>query len=163
MTISSSADSGKEDVRSTAGIEPITVVGIGASAGGIPALTNFLSNASASMQMAFVVILHLSPEHESHADAILQRSTSMPVQQVSQVTRIEKDHVYVIAPGKQLYVSDGYLNVTERDAQDHKFSMIDEFFRPSPRRRERARWESCSPAPARTARRGSAGSRQTVA
>ena len=49
--------------------------------------------------MAFVVVFHLSPEHESIAAAILQRATRMPVQQVTQPSPIEPDHVYVIAPG----------------------------------------------------------------
>ncbi|MEX3921138.1 CheR family methyltransferase [Paraburkholderia sp. BR10872] len=108
---------------------PFAVVGIGASAGGVPALVDFFSNVPASMEMAFVVILHLSPEHESHADAILQRATSMPVKQVTALTRLEKDHVYVIAPGKQLHLSDGCLKVTDRYEHDRRILTIDEFFR----------------------------------
>ena len=48
--------------------------------------------------MAFVIILHLSPEHQSNVAEILQRVTNMPVVQVEQRTAIEADHVYVIPP-----------------------------------------------------------------
>ncbi|MFT0170611.1 CheR family methyltransferase [Paraburkholderia mimosarum] len=130
MTTTNPGDIGRaDDVRAAAGHPLLTVVGIGTSAGGIPALINFFSHAPASMGMAFVVIIHLSPEHESHADAILQRATAMPVAQVTSATRIESNHVYVIAPGKQLRLSDGYLHVTDRDEPDRRILTIDEFFR----------------------------------
>ncbi|SDD27636.1 CheR family methyltransferase [Paraburkholderia lycopersici] len=130
MTTKTSGDAGDTgNLRRADGKSPLTVVGIGASAGGVPALINFFSHAPASMDMAFVVILHLSPEHESHADAILQRATAMPVAQVSDVTRIERNHVYVIAPGKQLRLSDGHLHVTDRNEPDRRILTIDEFFR----------------------------------
>jgi two-component system CheB/CheR fusion protein len=108
---------------------PFPVVGIGASAGGLQALLNFFENAPASMEMAFVVILHLSSEHTSHAAEILQRSTAMPVLQVTTATGIQKNHVYVIAPGKELWMADGYLRVGEREAQSGATLTIDRFFR----------------------------------
>jgi two-component system CheB/CheR fusion protein len=58
------------------------VVGIGASAGGLPALLQFFENMPQHTGMAFVVILHLSPKHKSSADHVLQRATRMPVVQV---------------------------------------------------------------------------------
>lgn len=130
MTTSNSGDMGQPtDAHAAVDKPPLTVVGIGTSAGGIPALVNFFSNAPASMEMAFVVVIHLSPGHESHADAILQRTTSMPVAQVTSATPIETNHVYVIAPGKQLRLSDGYLHVTDRSQADRRILTIDEFFR----------------------------------
>jgi two-component system CheB/CheR fusion protein len=47
------------------------VVGIGASAGGLAALLTLFGNLPASNGMAFVVILHLSPQHDSTADQVL--------------------------------------------------------------------------------------------
>src|SRR5450830_1000027 len=73
------------------------VVGIGASAGGLPALLRLFSALPAEHGMAFVVILHLAPEHESAAADILQRVTPMPVHQVNERLPIEPGHVYVIA------------------------------------------------------------------
>ena len=52
--------------------------------------------------MAFVVILHLSPDHQSIADQIIQESTQMPVLQVTETVPIEKNHVYVISPAQHL-------------------------------------------------------------
>jgi two-component system, chemotaxis family, CheB/CheR fusion protein len=84
------------------------VVGIGASAGGVQALLRFFENAPADMGMAFVVVLHLSAKHVSSADKVLQNVTRMRVLQVSEPTRIEANHVYVIAPGKGLTMTDVY-------------------------------------------------------
>ncbi|MDR5755301.1 chemotaxis protein CheB, partial [Caballeronia sp. LZ024] len=92
---------------------PFPVVGIGASAGGVRALLQFFENAPTDMGMAFVVVLHLSPDHVSSADDVLRRVTGMPVLQVVQPVLIEKNHVYVIAPGKSLAMTDGYLRVAD--------------------------------------------------
>lgn len=59
------------------------VVGIGASAGGLQAIKLFFENMPQDTGMAFVIILHLSPDHQSIADKIIQESTWMPVLQVT--------------------------------------------------------------------------------
>jgi two-component system CheB/CheR fusion protein len=105
------------------------VVGIGASAGGLPALLTLFGNMPADNGMAFVVILHLSPKHESTADQVLQRATRMPVIQVTEGVKIEPNHVYVIAPSKQLGMVDGMLIVTEMQRPRGQHIAIDAFFR----------------------------------
>ncbi|WP_250501218.1 CheR family methyltransferase [Caballeronia sp. GAWG1-5s-s] len=105
------------------------VVGIGASAGGVEALQTFFENAPNSMEMAFVVVVHLAAEHASHVDDILQRATGMPVRQVTSTLPLEKNHVYVIAPGKQLEMSDGCVRAVDRDASESPPFTIDHFFR----------------------------------
>ena len=90
------------------------VVGIGASAGGLQALISFFEAAAMDTGMAFVVVMHLSPTHESNASGILQRSTAMKVMEVTTSTLVEKNCVYVIAPNKQLEITDGHLTVRER-------------------------------------------------
>src|SRR5688500_9516816 len=85
------------------------LVGIGASAGGLAAIVRFFENMPASNGMTFIVVLHLSPKHDSAADQLLQRATKMPVLKVTETTPIEKEHVYVIAPNSQLLTSDGKL------------------------------------------------------
>ena len=65
------------------------VVGLGASAGGLKALKEFFAQMPADSGMAFVVIMHLSPQHESHAAAILQTITRMAVTQVTEEVRVE--------------------------------------------------------------------------
>ncbi|WPH16152.1 CheR family methyltransferase [Variovorax paradoxus] len=105
------------------------VVGIGASAGGLEALIRFFENTPPDAGMAFVVILHLSPEHESNAADILQRATGMPVAQVTRATPVEADHVYVIPPGMALTMNDGRLQVAASARVAGPHTEIDLFFR----------------------------------
>ena len=105
------------------------VIGIGASAGGLEALLRFFEQLPASAGMAFVVILHLSPKHESNAAGILQRATTMPVTQVLEAVRIEADHVYVIPPGVDLTMDDGRLTPMPRERTKGPHVAIDRFFR----------------------------------
>ena len=115
------------------GVVPSTltfpVVGIGASAGGLPALLQLFENMPAAHEMAFVVILHLSPKHPSSAAAILQRATRMPVIQVSARVQIEPGHVYVIAPNQHMSMMDGLLLVDELERPRGQHVAIDLFFR----------------------------------
>ncbi|HVU81383.1 MAG TPA: CheR family methyltransferase, partial [Rhodanobacteraceae bacterium] len=105
------------------------VVGLGASAGGLVALKKFLEQMPKKTGMAYVVILHLSPKHESVADKVLQGSTRMPVIQVKEPTPLQPDHVYVISPNQDLQMSDGHLRVTEAKRPRGHHVAIDLFFR----------------------------------
>ncbi len=105
------------------------VVGIGASAGGITALERFFESMPGDSGMAFVVILHLSPEHESNLAAMLQRKTGMPVIQVVESVKVEPNHVYVIPPAKNLVMSDSSIVVQEPEARKGPRVPIDLFFR----------------------------------
>ncbi|WP_445576734.1 PAS domain S-box protein [Pseudomonas sp. E141] len=105
------------------------VVGIGASAGGLQAVRSFFEHMPQDSGMAFVVILHLSPDHESVADKIIQQSTRMPVLQVNATTSIEKNRVYVISPAQHLTMNDGYLSVSPSVRQGGSHIAIDLFFR----------------------------------
>jgi two-component system CheB/CheR fusion protein len=105
------------------------VIGLGASAGGLEALLRFFEHFPARTGMAFVVILHLSPKHESNAADILQRVTRMPVTQVTKATPIETDRVYVIPPGVELTMDDGHLRVTPSERVQGRHVTVDVFFR----------------------------------
>ncbi|MBU2408339.1 MAG: chemotaxis protein CheB, partial [Gammaproteobacteria bacterium] len=105
------------------------IVGIGASAGGVEALLRLFEQMPASPGMAFVIILHLSPTHESNAAAILQRATSLPVTTVNQPVPVEADHVYVIPPGVELTMNDGYLRTSQRSRVKGAPVTVDTFFR----------------------------------
>src|ERR1700761_6098189 len=78
--------------------EPAAVVGLGASAGGIAPLQQFFGDIPPDTGMAFVVVMHLSPDHESGLPNILQQRTSMPVMQVTDRVQVQRNHVYVIPP-----------------------------------------------------------------
>lgn len=105
------------------------VVGIGASAGGLQAIKRFFENMPQDNGMAFVIILHLSPDHQSFADKIIQESTRMTVLQVGSTVPIEKNRVYVISPAQQLNMNDGLLEVSPVDPRLGRHSSIDLFFR----------------------------------
>ena len=108
---------------------PFPVVAIGASAGGLQALRDFVAHTSPTSGMAFVVILHLSPDVESNAASVLQRHTSIPVSQVTESTRIEPNHIYVVPPNKELEIHDGRLHLIERELVEGRRVPIDTFFR----------------------------------
>lgn len=105
------------------------VVGIGASAGGVGALRSFFQHAPANSGLAFVVLVHLSPEHESRLTEILQQETGMAVLQVNAPVAIEPDHVYVISPTRNLSMVDGTLTLGEPGQPRGQRVAIDLFFR----------------------------------
>lgn len=105
------------------------VVGIGASAGGLKALLTLFEQMPSDCGMAFVVIMHLSPKHESNADKILQNVTKMPVLQVTQPEPIERNHIYVIPPALDLSMNDGYLRLQKPERDRGPQVAIDLFFR----------------------------------
>jgi two-component system, chemotaxis family, CheB/CheR fusion protein len=74
------------------------IVGIGASAGGLEALTSLLEVLPQDTGLAFVIVQHLDPKHESLLPNLLARSTGMPVRQVKNDMLMEPNHVYVIPP-----------------------------------------------------------------
>ncbi len=104
------------------------VVGIGASAGGLEAFSELLSHLPDDTGMAFVLIQHLDPGHESHLTELLSRASRMPVCEVNGEMRAEADHVYVIAPRSNLAISDGILQTPPRPATGRNMP-IDSFLR----------------------------------
>ncbi|MFL6682052.1 MAG: CheR family methyltransferase [Burkholderiaceae bacterium] len=107
----------------------LAVVGLGASAGGIAALQRFFEQVPGRTGMAFVVVLHLSPTHESTLDQILRKCTSMPVHQVKGPTPVLADNVYLIPPSSGLAMVDGYLRLVELPRADGHPASIDLLFR----------------------------------
>src|ERR1051325_5388200 len=72
---------------------PLTVVGVGASAGGLEAFKNLLRAIPENTGMAYVLVQHLHPKHESLLPEILSRSTKIPVRQIVDNVHIEPDHI----------------------------------------------------------------------
>ena len=105
------------------------VVGLAGSAGGMEALMRFFEHMPERPGMAFVVILHLSPDHESSAPEILQRTTALPVAQATGTMPIEVDHIYVIPPGVELTMNGGNLQVTQGERPYGRATAADVFFR----------------------------------
>ncbi|GAB4204981.1 MAG: hypothetical protein OHK0022_30640 [Roseiflexaceae bacterium] len=107
----------------------VPVVGLGASAGGVSALRMFFQHTPPDSGLAYVVILHLSPEYESRLSAVLQQVTPMPVREVTTPVSIAPNVVYVISPTKHLSMADGYLTLNEPDQMPGQRVAIDLFFR----------------------------------
>ncbi|HEX4609898.1 MAG TPA: chemotaxis protein CheB [Urbifossiella sp.] len=105
------------------------VVGIGASAGGLEAYTEFLKAASTDSGIAYVLIQHLSPDRESMVAEILAKHTRMPVAQVVDGQPVEPDRVYVIRPGHTLTLRDGRFHLGASLASRGHGRPVDDFFR----------------------------------
>ncbi|HEX2647299.1 MAG TPA: chemotaxis protein CheB, partial [Candidatus Dormibacteraeota bacterium] len=103
---------GAVDSPSTAtGPTRCPVVGLGASAGGLDAFQRFFSRLPPDSGMAFLVVQHLDPHHETLLPELLRKSTSMSVEQVRDETPVQPDHVYVIPPNATLTIEGGILRV----------------------------------------------------
>ena len=109
--------------------ETFPVVAIGASAGGIEAFTRLFENLPSDTGMAYVVITHLDPTHESALSSLLARTTRMEVQQVEDETRIRRNRVYVIPPNKTMAIQEGALTLAARVAGAGVPMPIDSFMR----------------------------------
>ena len=104
-------------------------VGIGTSAGGVHALQRFFESLPEDVDAAFVVVVHLDPEHQSELSSILAARTRMPVAQVAGRIRLEPGHVYVIPPNRQLLATDRHLATAEFEQPRWQRAPIDLFFR----------------------------------
>ena len=104
------------------------MVGIGASAGGLEAVTHFLKALPSDFGMAVVLIQHLDPTHESALSIVLSRATLMPVVEARQRLKVKPGHVYIIPPNKKMGISRGVLRVMARDADHRLPSAVDFFF-----------------------------------
>lgn len=117
-----------EDTVSKSGAA-FPVVGIGASAGGLEALERFLAHVPADSGIAYVVIQHLDPTHVGMMPELLQRATSMPVQQAKNRMRVKPDHIYVIPPNRDMSILHGVLYLFEPRAPRGQRLPIDFFFK----------------------------------
>ncbi len=106
----------------------VPIVGIGASAGGLEALREMLAPATLPTGLAFVIVQHLDPNHESMLAQLLDRTTVLPVLQSAGGERVEADTVYIIPPGRGLAVRDGVLELTEFQQPRGLRRPIDDFF-----------------------------------
>jgi two-component system CheB/CheR fusion protein len=105
------------------------IVGIGASAGGLEALEQFLGHVPRDSGLGFVVVQHLDPTHKGIMVELLQRGTAMPILQITDRMKVEPNHVYVIPPNKDLSILHGVLHLLDPVAPRGLRLPIDYFFR----------------------------------
>jgi len=103
------------------------VAGIGASAGGLEALKALFSRTPADAGIAYVVVIHLSPRHESHLAELLQPHCRMPVRQVNKTTPLAPDTVFVIPPNANLEAVDTHLRLSALEVRRNDRAPIDRF------------------------------------
>lgn len=106
---------------------PFPIVGIGASAGGLEAFGQLLEALPVDSGMAFVLVQHLDPPHESFLPNLLASHTEIPLVTVHDGLKIEPNHVYVIPPNTSMELQDGTLRLALREPGLHL--PIDIFFR----------------------------------
>lgn len=108
---------------------PFPIVGIGASAGGLEALEQFLSHVPDQCGLAFVIIQHLDPTHKGIMPELLQRTTAMEVFQVKDRMKVRQNCVYVIPPNKDMSILHGVLHLFDPTAPRGLRLPIDFFLR----------------------------------
>ena len=107
---------------------PYPVIGIGASAGGLEAISTLLDVEPAFHGMALLIVQHLDPKGESHLVDLLSRHTSLTVESAQDGLEIQPDHVYVCVPNRDLVVENGRLRLVDTNAERSQRRPIDRLF-----------------------------------
>ncbi len=132
---SSGSESPEETAESTSpGTEEATgprrtplIVGIGASAGGLESLRKFFRQVPPESGIAYVVVVHLLPDHKSLMPELLQRDTRIPVVQITDLMPLERNRVHIIPPDHRVTLHDGRFRLT-RAEREIPLAQIDLFF-----------------------------------
>src|SRR3569623_710544 len=125
MSITENDNAGAGDNKG----DDLIIVGIGASAGGILALKTFFEHVPADSGLAYVVILHLSPDHDCKLAEAISTSASIPVQQVRAKTHVIANNIYVVPPNQHLSMVDGHITVSQNLHVEERRAPVDIFFR----------------------------------
>lgn len=106
------------------------VVGIGASAGGLDAFKKCIKMITVDSGIAYVLVQHLDPKHDSLLPEILQKVSKIPVLQISDDVKVLPNHIYVIPSNKMIVANDGILNLAPRPEKGNlkRNHLIDIFF-----------------------------------
>jgi len=110
-----------------AGNGSLMVVGVGASAGGLEAFEQLLAHLPADTGMAFALVMHLDPTHESVLTKLLAGATRMPVREVQDGVAVAPNHVYVIPPNTSMAIEGGALRLRPRQKGSAQARPIDSF------------------------------------
>lgn len=107
----------------------LLIAAIGASAGGIEAFSEFVSNLPKDSGMAFVLIQHLDPKHRSMLTELVSKKTEMAVSEVTDGMAVEANQVYIIPPNATMSISDHALRLRPREESRGVHMPIDHFMR----------------------------------
>src|SRR5688572_10291729 len=118
----------KKTTLKTRGHGKFPIVAIGASEGGLEAVSELLKNLPSKTGMAYVYIQHLDPTHKSMLSDILARTTKMKVLEAKHLLKIVPDHLYIIPPNRDMNITNGTLTLNQRKAKPNVHMPIDQFF-----------------------------------
>jgi len=104
------------------------VVGVGASMGGLEAFKRLLRAIPQHPGMAFILVQHLEPTHESLLPELLQRVTLIPIEEITDHVLVQPDRIYIIPANKMLVAVDGHLQLSPRPPKNERNMPIDVFF-----------------------------------
>ena len=105
----------------------LPVVAIGASAGGLDALKKFFTAMSPDPGMAFVLVQHLDPTHESTLADLMSRYTPLKVVQAKDGMKVESDYLYIIPPNKDMGLMNRTIQLME-PVEPHGMRLPINFF-----------------------------------
>ncbi len=105
------------------------MVGIGASAGGLDAFRELLTHLPTDTGMAFVLVQHLDPHHESMLVSLLSRTTTMPVYEAEDNMKVVPNHIYVIPPDTNMGILHDSLQLVQRQTERGRYLPVDWFLR----------------------------------
>jgi len=123
------ARSGNEESFTPAKGTGLLITAVGASAGGMEAFSELVRNLPSDTGMAFVLVQHLDPKHQSILTELLGRETRMQVTEVMDGMRVEPNHVYVIPPNTTMTITDHVLCLSPRETSHGVHMPIDQFMR----------------------------------
>ncbi len=106
----------------------MVIVAMGASAGGLEAFSEFFRQMPTDSGLAFVLVQHLDPNHESIMPELLTKETKMEVRQVQDEMELEPNHIYVIPPNATMRIEDGILRLAKPIEPRGRRMAIDTFF-----------------------------------
>ena len=105
------------------------IVGVGASAGGLEAVTQLLRTLPGDARLAIVLVQHLAPGQPSALVSLLSRITKMSIAEAKNGMRVERGHVYVIPPNKVMGIANGILKLLPRATAAEPHAPVNFFFR----------------------------------
>lgn len=114
MTSATAARKKKPTLQKNPSVNPFTVVAIGASMGGLKAVSALLKALPADTGMAYIYVQHLSPDHKSNLPSILAKVTKMKVEEIDDMELMKPNHVFVIPHNKGIKVTDGHIKLIPR-------------------------------------------------
>jgi two-component system CheB/CheR fusion protein len=104
------------------------VVGLGASAGGLEAVSELIAELPAETGMAFLLVQHLDPRHDSLLTEILAKKAEIAVQTATDGAALQRNHLYVIPPNTSMTLSDGVLRLRSRETEERPHKPVNILF-----------------------------------